>query len=222
LDFNPLGEHARERVLIKPLMIGAFLGFTGAMPIAGPVSALVLRYGLKRQFKKGRALAFGAGLAEAMYVLLAFLGFELFFKSIPYFESIMTVMAGLILITLGVYFCRAKPARWAESEPAPKEKGRGAFLLGFGVSIVNPTLLATWTTVIASLHGMTAFPYTPESGGAFALGVWIGTGFWFVLMLHLIQLNQSRFKNHWIKGIMTGMGVLLILLGGWALRRLME
>jgi threonine/homoserine/homoserine lactone efflux protein len=207
--------------MIAPFLIGTFLGFAGAMPIAGPVSALVLRYGLKRQFKKGRALGFGAGLAEAMYVLLAFLGFELFFKSIPYFENLMTMLAGLILITLGVYFCRAKPARWTESEPAPKEKGRGAFLLGFGVSIVNPTLLATWTTVITSLHGMEAFPYSLSSGVAFAAGTWLGTGFWFALMLHLIKRNHSRFRNRWIKNIMTGMGLLLILLGGWALRRLL-
>ncbi|MBU6154887.1 MAG: LysE family translocator [Bdellovibrionales bacterium] len=208
--------------MIVPLFAGTVLGFIGAMPIAGPISALVLRYGLKRQFKKGRALGFGAGLAEAMYVLLAFLGFELFFKSIPYFESSMSAMAGIILIMLGIHFCRAKPARWAESEPTPKEKGRGAFLLGFGVSIVNPTLLATWTAVIASLHRVAAFPYTPESGGSFAFGVWIGTGLWFVLMLDLIKRNHSRFKNHWLKGIMTGMGVLLILLGIWALRRLVE
>jgi threonine/homoserine/homoserine lactone efflux protein len=92
--------------------------------------------------------------------------------------------------------------------------------LGFGVSIVNPTLLATWTTVIASLHGMAAFPYRLESAGVFASGVWAGTGLWFVLMLHLIKRNHSRFKNHWIKGIMTWMGVLLFLLGAWTLFRL--
>lgn len=206
--------------MLIPLSIGAALGFFGAIPIAGPVSALVLRYGLKRQYKKGRALGFGAGLAEAIYVLLAFLGFELLFKSIPFFEQILALLAGLILVSLGVYFIRAKPVRWEEPATKPKEKGKGAFLLGFGVSIVNPTLLATWTAAITSLHGFSLFTYSPISGSFFAFGVWFGTGLWFALMLHLIRLNHARFKQEWIKKIMVGVGTLLVLLGGAALRRI--
>jgi len=214
VDFNPVNI-----AVLTPLLLGSALGFAGAIPIAGPVSALVLRYGLKRQFKKGRALAFGAGLAEGVYVVFAFLGFELLFKTLPYFEQIATGIACLILIALGIYFLRSKPARWLETQPPPSEKGRKAFLIGFGVSIVNPTLLATWTTVISSLHGMNVFEYGALTGFSFACGVWAGTGLWFTLMLLLIRKNHSRFKNHWIKRIMASMGILLLSLGAWALTR---
>ncbi|NDG85904.1 MAG: hypothetical protein EBX52_12825, partial [Proteobacteria bacterium] len=64
-------------------LLGSLLGFFGAVPVEGPVSALALQFGLKHQYHKGRLLAIGAGLAEAIYTLLAFLGFTLLIQSIP-------------------------------------------------------------------------------------------------------------------------------------------
>ena len=198
------------------LSIGTVFGFFGAIPVAGPVSALVLRYGLKHQYRNGRALAFGAGLAEAIYVLLAFFGFNVLIHSIPYLELASKAVTSLILIGLGVYFILSKPSNWtapSADRSIDQKKGRSAWFIGFGISIVNPTLLATWTTVITTLHGLKFFAFSTLSSCVFALGVWTGITLWFSLMLALIKVNHQRFKTIWIRWILIGMGVLLIVLG---------
>jgi threonine/homoserine/homoserine lactone efflux protein len=202
------------------ISIGTALGFFGAIPVAGPVSALVLRYGLKHQYRNGRALAFGAGLAEAIYVLLAFFGFNVLIHSIPYLEFASKAVTSLILIGLGVYFILARPSTWSDPSTGPstnpsidQTKGRSALIIGFGISIVNPTLLATWTTVITTIHGLKLFAFSPSSSCVFALGVWVGITLWFSLMLALIRMNHQRFKTTWIRWLLIGMGVLLTVLG---------
>jgi threonine/homoserine/homoserine lactone efflux protein len=201
--------------MIIALVIGTAFGFLGAIPVAGPISALALKYGLKYQYRKAQLLAAGSGLAEAIYVLLGFMGYSLFVQSIPHFERISNLLAGTILIGLGLYFLFTKSSKWV-ADPPPKhlkEGGKHAFLIGYGIAIMNPALIATWTTVISTLHGLNAFPYTTLNAVAFSLGVWLGIVLWFSFMLQLMKKNRHRFETRWIKRILLTMGVLLVGLG---------
>jgi len=196
-------------------LLGSALGFFGAVPVAGPVSALVLQFGIKHQYRKGRILAVGAGLAEAIYTFLAFLGFTILIRSIPHLERISSFLAGAIVLGLGIYFLFAKASKWVADPPAKHLKGGGkhAFLIGYGISIMNPTLIATWTTVISTLHGLKAFEQTRTNAAAFSLGVWLGIVLWFTLMLELLRKNRHRFETRWLKLLLSLMGILLVMTG---------
>ena len=201
--------------MLIALLIGTAFGFLGAIPVAGPISALALKYGLKYQYRKARLLAAGSGLAEAIYVLLAFMGYTLFIQSIPHLERISSLLAGGLMIGLGLYFLFTKTSKWI-ADPPPKhlkEGGKHAFLIGYGIAIMNPTLIATWTTVISTLHGLNAFSYSTPNAIAFSLGVWLGIVLWFSFMLELMKRNRHRFQTRWIKWILLAMGILLVGVG---------
>ena len=200
--------------MVLPSLIGYWFGFLGAIPVAGPVSALVLNHGLKKNNGRGMALASGAALAESVYVFLAFMGFNFLFLSIPRFEYFSKWAASLILIVLGFYFILQKPSKNPSKTPSqPKGKKRSAFLFGFTVSMLNPTLIATWTTVITTIHAYHPFEYTALNSIVFSLGVAIGIISWFAFVLFLIRKNHHRINDKWIRWILMVVGILLICLG---------
>ena len=199
--------------MILAIFTGILFGFAGAIPIAGPVSALVLKAGLRHQYRRGRALGFGAGLAEALYVMAAFAGFKILLEAAPDVEKWTSTLAGIVLIGVGIHFLFTKPPAPVPSEGLKNEQGKSAFLFGFGVSIVNPALIASWTTVVTSLNGFHLFEYSILNSTVFASGVWLGTGIWFALMLKIIRANHHRFKPSWIRMTFLGVGIFLITLG---------
>ena len=203
-----------------PLLLGTLLGFFGAIPVAGPISALVLRAGLRKQAHRGRAVALGAALAESVYVLLAFLGFSLFLNSVPWILAWSRTLASVLLIGLGLYFLFSKSAREMHTDAPLPDQAKGkkrAFSVGFGVSILNPTLMATWTTAITSLYSYHFFSYSVLNAVLFSLGVSVGIVLWFSLMLHLIHRNHDRLNPVWIRRMLAGIGILLLSLGVWNL-----
>ena len=47
----------------------------GSMPIAGPVSATIIKMSIENRFESGKAVALGAGISEMLYAGIAFVGF---------------------------------------------------------------------------------------------------------------------------------------------------
>ena len=48
-------------------LLGFAFGWVGSIPVAGPVSALVVARGLEGRFSSGVWIAIGGGLVEALY-----------------------------------------------------------------------------------------------------------------------------------------------------------
>jgi threonine/homoserine/homoserine lactone efflux protein len=204
--------------MILPFCIGAVLSFIGAMPIAGPVSALVLKFGLKRQTVRGLLLATGASIAEAIYALLAFFGFNALFNSVPYLEVGSKVLASTVLIGVGSYFFFSKSISNMDLSQEPdrsplKGRKRKSFITGFMISIVNPTLIATWTAMITTLYGYHWFEYSTPHAILFSIGVSVGIVSWFAVLLSLIHRHHHRFKQEWIRTILKSLGILLVAIG---------
>jgi threonine/homoserine/homoserine lactone efflux protein len=204
--------------MILPFIVGALLSFIGAMPIAGPVSALVLKFGLKKQSVRGLLLATGAAIAEAIYALLAFFGFNALFNSVPFLEIGSRVLASTVLIGVGSYFFFSKSISKIDLTHEPdtspvKGRKRKSFITGFMISIVNPTLIATWTAMITTLYGYHWFEYSTPHAIMFSFGVSLGIVSWFAVLLSLIHRHHHRFKQEWIRMILKGLGLLLVAIG---------
>lgn len=206
--------------MILPSFIGYWFGFLGAIPVAGPVSALVLNHGLKKNNGRGIALATGAALAESIYVLLSFLGFNFILVSVPGFETVSKWATSLILTALGLYFIFHKNAKPTQLPIESKQRGkkRSAFFFGFTVSILNPTLIATWSSVITTVHSYHLFNYSMLNSVQFSLGVASGIVSWFALMLFLIRKNHHRISDRWVRKILLMIGILLVGLGVFSVK----
>ncbi len=88
--------------------------------------------------------------------------------------------------------------------------------MGFSISILNPTLLATWSAVTTFLYskqlfemtGLLAIPF-----GACAAG---GIMLWAFMMVALMRRFREHFPRSLLTWMVRGMGIVLIGIGVWS------
>jgi threonine/homoserine/homoserine lactone efflux protein len=197
------------------LLLGALFGFFGAIPVAGPVSAMIVKLGLQRRESEGRLLAAGAALAEAVYVLLACLGYATLLQGFPVVDTLARSLASLILTGLGLYFVFKAGSIKSSPDHPPNQNPlkKGPFGIGFLISILNPTLMVTWTTVLAWIHGWRMIELAVLESTAFATGAGIGIVLWFTGMLRWLSRSGDTLPESTIIRLIQGTGWLLIALG---------
>ncbi len=201
-------------------LTGFIFGFVGSMPVAGPIAILVLGRGLSDRVRSGRYLALGAALAESVYAYLAFWGFSALLVRYTWVVPASRAAAAVLLSALGLHLAR-KPRNTSGAVPPPDPNvgNKRSFLLGFTITALNPTLIATWTAAVTLLFSLDIVHFDKGSALPFSIGASTGIASWFSTLLFLL----ARFRNHVSAGrlstVLRSMGVLLVLLGvSFALR----
>ena len=198
--------------LITSLIAFGF-GFIGSMPLTGPVSVMVFSASIQKQYGTALRIGLGASLAEALYAAVAFWGFTRFLARHPLVLPISRVSSAVILLALGVYFARWKPAD--KAKPGRERRLRG-LMLGFSVSLLNPTLLATWSAAVAFVYARQWMAFSELAALPFGAAAGAGVAGWQVALVGLLRRYEDRFPRRTLTGVVRVMGVLLILLALWA------
>jgi threonine/homoserine/homoserine lactone efflux protein len=124
---------------------GLIAGFIFSMPIAGPISILIVSNALKGRLRYCNSVSLGASIADFIYVFIAVFGltnlYSLYKPAVPYI-----FLAGSVLFFfLGYKLIRTKidiehlENRNTLTEKIEK-KERGGFYTGFMINALNPTL----------------------------------------------------------------------------------
>jgi threonine/homoserine/homoserine lactone efflux protein len=198
--------------VIIAALIGFLFGFFGSVPIAGPIAALVLQRGLTNRYKDGAAIGIGCAVAEAGYAFLAFWGFATFLAQYPIIEPASRLLAALILIGLGVSFARYRGPRKAEDRPVAVSLPKSV-LLGFTITALNPTLIATWTAATTTLYSTGLIRAEAINALPFAGGTFLGIGGWFSLLTYLLWKYGKRFRRETLDRFVRAVGYLIVALG---------
>lgn len=189
------------------------IGYIGSMPVAGPIAVLVLGRGLENRARNAFYLALGSAIAESVYAYLAFWGFSAFLASYPWIEPVARITAAVLLFGLGVHFYRKRHSV-AAPEPRPANAGnKRSFFLGFTITALNPTLIATWTFTVTTVFSFGIVQFDSTNALPFSLGAFFGIAAWFGTMLYLLGRFRSSFPRTALERLMRAMGVLLIALG---------
>lgn len=194
-------------------LIALVLGFVGSMPLAGPVSVMVVSRGAVGHYAEAVKLAIGASIGEGVYAGLAFWGFASLLERFPAAMPISRALTGIVLIAVGIHFVRWTPKEEGERK---KESGRGAFLLGLTTSLVNPTLLVTWSAVATGIYSRQIVPMTSLLAVPFGIAAAAGIAGWNIVLVALLRRYRDRFPKSLVTWFIRGMGVLLILIGAWS------
>ncbi|MEZ4443334.1 MAG: LysE family transporter [Polyangiaceae bacterium] len=192
--------------------IGFAAGWLGSIPVAGPISALVVTRGLEGRFRSGLFISLGAGLVEALYALLAFWGFSTYLARYPLVTPVSRAGGAIVLFALAVTFYRRPPP--SPLREPPKAAALGSFFLGATICALNPTLIATWTAVVASLHGA-GLHLTPDAALPFAVGCALGIAGWFVTLLLLLRRYRTLLSGSRLAWVMRGVSLLLFATAVW-------
>jgi len=199
--------------MLVALLFGFVFGFVGSMPIAGPISILVLSRGLENRFNNALHLALGAALAEAVYAYLAFWGFSELLASHPWIDPASRAAAAVILFGLGLRFALKKKEPRGAPPPDPAVGNKRNFALGFTLTLLNPTLIATWTGAIAVLYATGIVAFSGERALPFSIGASLGIFCWFALLLLLLRRFKQRLKSSAMIVALRFMGFGLMALG---------
>ncbi|MGZ3459448.1 MAG: LysE family transporter [Archangium sp.] len=195
-------------VLIAAAVAFAF-GFIGSMPLTGPVAVMVFSMSVQRHFGVAVRIGLGAALAEAIYAGVAFWGFATFLANRPLILPLSHGVSAIVLAALGAYFMRWKPEMQTQSGSGPNRHLKG-LLLGFTVSALNPTLLATWSAAVAFLYSRQLVSFSGLLALPFGAAAGAGVSAWELMMVWLLRRYQRHLPRSALTWVVHAMGLLLI------------
>lgn len=175
-----------------PLIAGT-VSFVAAMPL-GPVNLEVIRRSLERPARAAVIFAAGAACADGLWPLVTYFGLTPFME-IRWVSAVFWGLASMVLVFLGLSFIRDVRDSFSTPLVAPKiKKERFSFFTGFFLVSTNPTNLATWVTVIGTLHQIGLLP-PPTWGSGFVLWIAVASGTlgYFCLLIYLVKRNHHFF-----------------------------
>lgn len=196
--------------MLLAALLGFVFGFVGSVPVAGPIAVLVFTRGVDGRYREGLFLAFGAAIAEAAYAFLAFWGFAAFLAEHEFIIPLSRAGAAVILTGLGVVLARRRASPVVEREEA---HGGSSFFLGFTLTALNPTLIATWAAAITTLFSTGWLDFSVAEGVPFAIASGFGIFGWFALLIAIMRRYRDRFKPQTLNRVVRVMGVFLIGIG---------
>jgi len=205
--------------MILAFLVGLLLGFVGSVPVAGPTSVIVLKNTLEKGNREGLDIAAGAGLAEAIYAFFAFWGLTTALVQFPGMVNAARIVGAVLIIVVGVYLVlhRMGARRGHQVDDGDRQGHR--WLRGFASAILNPTLLVTWTTVVAALHAVSLLRMHAIDAIPFAVGVGAGIMGWFFLLVKLAQRFRDRMRPESLDRLVKGMGWAMIAIGAGVVTR---
>ena len=196
------------------LLRGIIIGFSIAAPV-GPIGVLCIRRTLAEGRLFGFASGLGAATADAIYGCVA--GFGLTFVSSLLIgqQAWIRLIGGLFLCYLGVRTLLAEPAE--QSISIGGSGLLGAYGSTFFLTLTNPMTIISFTAVFAGL-GVGSASGDYGSAAVLVLGVFIGSGLWWLLLSGIAGAFRARFSMQalrWVNRIsgvvVAGFGVMALL-----------
>src|SRR4249919_1552466 len=183
---------------------GFILGFTIAAAV-GPISVLVIRRTLAEGRTVGLASGLGVATADATYGGIAAFGLSAI--------TDVLVGGGRWLGLIGGIFLLFLAWRTVRSEPGPaatvtERRGGlpGAYLSILGLTMTNPMTILSFGALFAGL-GVTGDNALEST--LITLGVFLGSGSWWVILTTTIGALRSRVTPRWLRVINIVSGVVI-------------
>lgn len=161
-------------------------GIAVAAPPAGPLTLLVYRYAMVRDFAAAMAVAAVIVVVDGVYAALSTWGHTLLDQA-PASLLLAMRLAGVTLVAaLGLRYL-LRPPRFDPSRP--RRSAAPAAAQGIGIALLNPTPLVSWVVVVDVLRTALdpALELSPGQRVAVPLAVSAGVGTWYAGMLLVLR-----------------------------------
>jgi threonine/homoserine/homoserine lactone efflux protein len=191
------------------LLLGFAIAFVGSMPMSGPVAVLFMARALNAERRAAALIALGGSLVEAGYAL----GIAFFLPQwVGRAQGVILgslALGAVVVSALGAVLV-LRPSVLQHDRPTSRRHG---FVRGALSSLLNPTLIATWTVAVSTLYANGWLSAHFSSALGFAVGVCVGSLGWFGIVLAATKLLRRGVTPAFLTKVLRGMGVLLVLSG---------
>ncbi len=195
------------------LVRGLVMGFSVAA-VVGPIGLLCIHRTLHRGFLYGLVTGMGAATADAAYGSVAAFGLTIVTAFLVIWQNWIHLLGGLFLIYLGIRTMFSGPAKRAASTRA------NGFLSAYAstlfLTLTNPMTILSFAAIFAGLG--IGSGYTGSLAAMLVVvGVFLGSGIWWLLLSGGISLLRERFAPEWLVWVNRLAGVAIVLFGCYAL-----
>jgi threonine/homoserine/homoserine lactone efflux protein len=197
---------------------GLVLGFSIAMPV-GPIGVLCIHRTLARGRASGLVSGLGAATADAVYGSIAGFGLTFISGFLVRQQTWLSFAGGIFLCYLGLKTFLTPPAVQRNSEG--KSGLVSAYASTFLLTLTNPMTILSFTLVFAGLGGVGA-DGNYATAGLLVLGVFVGSGLWWLLLSGGVSLFRERFSLQGLAWLNKVSGLVIVGLGLSVLLRLIK
>lgn len=204
------------------VLLGLGLGIFSAIMPLGPVTVLVLRRAMAGDPSGALRLGLGRVPAESFYCGLATFGIVALLDRFPAARASIEVLGVLVFLAVGLWLILQRPtqpvvvdATRPESQAEARARRWGDWS-GFIVSILNPTLLLSWSAMVAITVSMLDFQpkLFDKIMFPFALGLGIALGY--VILVEFLRRHGARVEHAWVHRVIQAMGLVFVVVALWS------
>lgn len=189
------------------LLRGLAIGFAIAAPV-GPIGVLCIRRTLAEGRGAGLVSGLGAATADAMYGFIAAFGVTYISNILVGQQTWIRLVGGLFLCYLGIRTLMARPAE----EPSSSAEGVsliGDYISTFFLTLTNPMTILSFAAIFAGL-GIGSDTGDYLCAALLVLGVFLGSGLWWLLLSSGLSLFQTKLKPRALGWVNTISGIIIL------------
>jgi threonine/homoserine/homoserine lactone efflux protein len=197
--------------LIEILLKGILLGLAVSMPL-GPIGIILINRTIKRGMFSGFFSGLGLASADTLLAVFAALGFNVILSFINQERFIISVIAGLIIIGIGLKIFLSNPVKdIRHREKANKSLWRDYYSV-FVLSISNPYTIFIFVAFFSGIH--INGNVKPELVPFFLIpGVFIGTITWWFFLSYFVSRFKKNIRLRVIVRVNKVAGIVVIVIG---------
>jgi len=196
---------------IEILLKGIILGLTVSMPL-GPIGIILINRSIKRGLLSGFFSGLGLATADTILAILAGLGFSVVIGFIKEERFIITILAGIIIIGVGIKVFLSNPVKdFRNKEKANKSLWRDYYSV-LVLSISNPYTIFIFVAFYSGIH-LTG-NVRPEMVPFFLIpGVFVGAIAWWLFLSYFVSRFKRNIRLRAIVRVNKVAGITIIVIG---------
>jgi threonine/homoserine/homoserine lactone efflux protein len=196
---------------LEILLKGIILGLTVSMPL-GPIGIILINRTIKRGMLSGFFSGLGLATADTLLALLAALGYTVILSFINEQRFIISIIAGLIIIGIGLKIYLSNPVMDIRNrEKVNKSLWRDYYSV-FVLSISNPYTIFIFVAFFSGVH--IGGNVKPELVPFFLIpGVLLGTITWWFFLSYFVSRFKKNIRLRVIVRVNKVAGIVVIVIG---------
>lgn len=203
------------------LALAIALGTASAMMPLGPVTVLVFRRALGRDYGGAFKIGLGRVVAESSYCALAVFGVTALFERVPIIRLGAETLGSVVFVLLGIWLLTQTPpstASAAAGPPADPDDLRAARRRRWGswsgliIAALNPTLILTWSAGIAIALTTLEIEPTLAAKIGFPLALACGLTCGYLILIGSLRRWGEKLGDKLIRWILRGLGTVFLIM----------
>ena len=196
---------------IEILLKGIILGLIVSMP-PGPIGIVLINRTIKRGLLSGFVSGLGLATADTLLAVLAGLGFTVIISFIKEERFIITIIAGLVIIGVGLKVFLSNPVKDMRNKEKSEKSLWRDFYSVFVLSISNPYTIFIFVAFFSGVN--IAGNVRPELLPFFLIpGVFLGAICWWFFLSYFFSRFKKNIRLRAIVRINKVAGIVIIVIG---------